>query len=272
MLMTALVFAYVCRNDVNLTRETYNQTKLIQVPEDFTLMQIDEMSDDQLFCYLRWTNSSTCQLAYDFGGKVRVNKVGKGIDGQKTVCMDPGVAPVAKNCIIYSFGINNEWSFDKMFESFGCQVYAFDPSMDMKDGDYTDNIHFQQTGLSGTDTDHDNRGWKMRTLDSIYQTLNHSAPIDYLKVDIEGDEWNWLQQLLKTQMLEKVKQLGLELHFKPNMEDIRKGSKILKNLEMYGMIRFSSRVNIWMKKSIAALNRQEPLGYEITWYNSKFKV
>ena len=53
--------------------------------------------------------------------------------------MDPSVASDVKNCLIYSFGINNEWSFDKMFESFGCQVYAFDPSMDMKDGDYTDN-------------------------------------------------------------------------------------------------------------------------------------
>ena len=272
MLMTALVLAYVCRNEFNLSRETCNQVNLIEIPEDFTLMQIDEMSDDQLFRYLHWPNSSTCKLTYDFGGKVHVNKVGKGIDGQKTVCMDPGVAPDVKNCLVYSFGINNEWSFDKMFESFGCQVYAFDPSMDMKDGDYTDNIHFQKTGLSGTDTDHDARGWKMRTLDSIYKTLNHSAPIDYLKVDIESDEWNWLQQILKTKMLDKVKQLGLEIHFTHNMADIRKRLKILKNLEIYGMIRFSSRVNMWMKKSMAELNRQEHTGYEITWYNSKFKV
>jgi hypothetical protein len=68
-----------------------------------------------------------------------------------------------------------------------------------------------------------------------------------LKVDIEGDEWNWLQQVLKTKMLDKVKQLGLEVHFDPDMEKFREQSKTLKNLETYGMIRFSPRVNIWMK-------------------------
>jgi hypothetical protein len=175
--MTALVLAYVWHSDFSLA---YNQMKkLIQVPEDFTLIQVDEMSDDQLFRYLRWPNSSTCQLTYDFGGKIQVGAAGKGIDGQKTVCMDLGVAPVTKNCLVYSFGINNEWSFDKMFESYGCQVYAFDPSMSMNDSDYTANIHFQRMGLSNTNTDRNGRGWKMRTLDSIYETLNHSAPIDY---------------------------------------------------------------------------------------------
>ena len=95
-----------------------------------------------------------------------------GIDGQKSVCMDKGVIPVPKACIVYSFGINNEWSFDTMFEKFGCQIYAFDPSMNMGDRDYTTNIHFYRIGISDVDTDREaTTNWKLRTLDSIYKML-----------------------------------------------------------------------------------------------------
>jgi Methyltransferase domain len=251
---------------------TVNSTNCSQNPvEDWNSISADQMSNEQMLRYLHWSNSQSCSMAYDFGGVVVALKP-RAIDGQKTVCMDPGVVPESTDCLVYSFGINNEWSFDRMFEHFGCQVYAFDPSMYLTDRDVSMRIHFFKLGLSGADTDHGPMNWKLRTLDAIYRTLQQKhgpKVIDYLKIDIEGSEWSSLQQILQSGMLDKVKQLGVEVHFTLSLPEFRDGIRILKALEDYGMVRFSSRANIWTKQPILGL--VDYTAYEITWYNSKFK-
>jgi hypothetical protein len=231
------------------------------------------MSPEQMFEYLHWTNRKACDFGQDFGGAVFYYPY-KTIDGQKAVCMDLDVKPSA-DCLVYSFGINNEWSFDKMFESFGCQVFAFDPSMAMNDSDYTPNIHFFKMGLSHQDSDPAPGGWKLRTLDSIYKMLeakHGDKVIDYLKIDVEGAEWKSVEQMLKTNIFDKVKQLGMEIHFSSRTkDDYQNGIRILKWLEDYGMARFSSRVNVYMNATIDFLGRADYYGYEIAWYNKKFK-
>ena len=37
--------------------------------------------------------------------------------------------------------------------------------------------------------------------------------IDILKIDIEGDEWKAIPQMLKSGVLDQVKQLSIEIHF-----------------------------------------------------------
>ena len=195
----------------------------------------NEMTADQVFEYLHWTNSLACQVAFDFGGKILRSGKLIGIDGQKTVCFDSQLPPTPSSCTIYSFGIANEWSFDKMFEAYGCQVYAFDPSMNKDDFDYTPNIHFYNLGIAHVDTDNSD-GWKMRTLHSIYEMLQPKhgpVTIDYLKVDVEGYEWEIIPLLLQSGMLDIVKQMGFELHFLSEDND-------------------------------------EYLCYEIAWYNTKY--
>ncbi|XP_065556386.1 uncharacterized protein LOC136024825 isoform X2 [Artemia franciscana] len=49
--------------------------------------------------------------------------------GNYTVCLDKDIAPPKKGCLIYSFGINFDWTFEERAEDYGCQVLAFDPSM-----------------------------------------------------------------------------------------------------------------------------------------------
>jgi hypothetical protein len=95
---------------------------------------VDEMTAEQMMSYFVWPNRTSCRLAHDFGGHMK--RKPSGLDGQKAVCLIPAqVAPPAGDCVVYSFGINNEWSFDDNMKRYGCQVYAFDPSMKAKDYD-----------------------------------------------------------------------------------------------------------------------------------------
>ncbi len=141
-----------------------------------------------------WTNRSSCRLAHDFGGQKLGNPSGK--DEQKAVFIEPQVAPKPEECLVYSFGINSEWSFDEEMEQYGCQVFAFDPSMAMEPHDkHTPGIHFYNWGLGERDeileTSDKVTKWQMYSLSSIYKTLSvrHGPKIiDYLKMNIEGSE------------------------------------------------------------------------------------
>ena len=42
------------------------------------------------------------------------------------VCLDPEVRINRHNCLVYSFGIGNDFSFEREAGLFGCDVYAFD--------------------------------------------------------------------------------------------------------------------------------------------------
>ncbi|KAK2705492.1 hypothetical protein QYM36_015773 [Artemia franciscana] len=67
--------------------------------------------------------------------------------GNYTVCMSKGVAPSKKDCLVYSFGINFEWSFDEKAEDYGCQVFSFDPSMSVPFHHHSSKIIFYDKGL-----------------------------------------------------------------------------------------------------------------------------
>ena len=243
--------------------------------EDWKSIRADDMSAEQVFGYFHWKNSSSCHVTYDFGGIVTGSGVVWGIDGQKTVCMDGRMAPRRHRCLVYSFGINNEWSFDRHFEKFGCQVWAFDPSMNRSDGNFRPNIHFLRMGIAAADYVEGNETYK--TLESIYkqlETRHGPKVIDYLKIDAEGAEWTCLPQLLQSGTLDKVKQMGVEFHLSAQspLQEFRSRAAVLRSLEDYGMIRFSSRINIWTNEHVDVLGRSDYLGHEITWYNQKFKA
>ena len=109
-------------------------------------------------------------------------------------------------------------------------------------------------------------------------------------MDIEYNEWEVLPQMLQSGFLaNKVKQLAVEIHFSPgdSLENYQKRVRILQDLESMdqtssgsdgdykqvagGFVRFSSRINPRLKQSIKILgNKSDFIGYEVTWYNSKF--
>jgi len=225
--------------------------------------------------YFSWSNSSSCKLSHDFGGKLMKNP--SGLDGQKAICIQPpSVAPPPDSCIVYSIGINNEWSFDDTMEQYGCTVFAFDPSMhDAQDQfNRSSKIHFYKIGLSARDETKDSRGWKTLSLGSIRQLLGHqNRVIDYLKMDIEFGEWDVLPELMNSGEFDQVRQLGVEIHLPTGggLKKYQELARILQSLEQeYGMIRFDSKANPWYSGYFWRLGFRGYCGYEIAWYNQKF--
>jgi hypothetical protein len=107
-----------------------------------------------VFQYLHWANCEACQLPVDFGFVMARSGNPGGVahpDGQKLVCLDQFIMPVFNNCLVYSIGINNQWTFDEDVAQFGCHVYSFDPSMGAKDHNRTAKIHFYHLGLAKED-------------------------------------------------------------------------------------------------------------------------
>jgi hypothetical protein len=236
------------------------------------LLDSDTLTGPQLVKYFMWTNHSSCQLSHDFGGVMMDNP--SGLAGQKAVCIDPKVAPKPGDCLVYSFGINDEWSFDEKMSRYGCEVFAFDPSMDMNPHDHSPgNVHFYNWGLGEKDEYDRNFNWTIRSLSTIYKKLSarHGRKIiDYLKIDIEYSEWIALPQIIASGMLANVRQLGMEVHLDEvaSLEQHVEWAKLLRTIEKMGMVRFDSEYNPWFRGNFTLFSLSASLGYEIAWYNS----
>lgn len=77
-----------------------------------------------------------------------------GMDGQKAVCLDSGLAPPSGLCVIYSFGLSDDRAFDTIMESYGCDVYAFDPAFQpgKEPGNKTRHVHHFNLALGVNNT------------------------------------------------------------------------------------------------------------------------
>ena len=260
-------------------------------PKDFQQMEIDywkairvdKMTPEQIIDYLKWSNWTACEYRHYFGGVMQYWDP-TGMDGQYPVCLDKPVRPITskqKRCVVYSFGISNEWSFDEAMVEYGCDVFAFDPSMHTKNHNHSDHIQFYNLGL-GPANYVDSNNWKLMTLDSIYRMLvprHGETVIDYLKIDIEWDEWDALAQIIKEGTLSKVRQLTVEFHLPIEnhstdgqdshpSEDYRALVGIVKTIEDR-MIRFESRINPWCTNTIKSLNNYHgSTCFELSFYQT----
>lgn len=257
-------------------------------PIDWKNANLDTLPAESIMDYFYWTNRASCKLLQYFGGILTHRPINPaavvgeaasgevvpaaGLDGHYAVCLDPlSVAPRSKKCLVYSFGIRNEWSYDDYMERYGCQVYSFDPGMNKKSFNRTANIHFYDLALNDVDEGNQNR-----TLSTLYNMLkpqHGDVAIDHIKIDIEGDEWRIIPQIIKSGMLAKIKQLALEIHLKTNAPDVayyRNMAGVLKAMEDAGMIRFDSYYNYWSSAFFPALNHTGYFAYIMAWYNNRF--
>ncbi|KAJ7212193.1 methyltransferase domain-containing protein [Mycena pura] len=149
-----------------------------------------------------------------------IRRLGALGDGGKWVC---GISRVETkpDCIVYSFGINHESSFEAeiLANTEHCEIWGYDfsvksfgPEIPRSQAHRT---HFRRYGLAGTDKHGPDDKDKMYTLESLMK-LNSHTHIDILKIDIERWEFETLTALIKPYLTSKKPlpfgQLQLEIH------------------------------------------------------------
>ena len=67
--------------------------------------------------------------------------------------------------------------------------------------------------------------------------LHGMQTIDYLKIDIEGGEWEVMQQVIESGMLSQVRQMSVEFHLFLHFSHVRVAT-------IFNMSRFVAFVNI----------------------------
>ena len=85
-------------------------------------------------------NPTACQK------EVRLGAVG---EGGWTAC-DTFPKDEDKSCVVYSYGIRDDYSFDVDVEKRGCEVHGFDPSVSLESSYNTAKRTFHLTGIGPT--------------------------------------------------------------------------------------------------------------------------
>ena len=178
---------------------------------------------------------SFCKEMKRFGGQYR-NEC-KYLDGQKFVCMDNLFKDIANDeCLIYSFGVSNDWSFEDIMDELGCKVYAFDGSVNYPKL-RGKNIHFEKVFVGSENIEIKNT----QTIGTILARYGHTdIRISYLKMDIEGHEMEVLPNAINAGLLTNVQQIGMEFHLKGNAKKTNNFTWILKRLYFEGNYRLIS--------------------------------
>jgi len=129
-----------------------------------------------------------------------VERLGALGDGGKWIC---GLSRLAEkpDCIIYSFGINHESSFEAevLANTKHCQIWGYDFSVNSFGPEISSlslRTHFHAYRLGGEDKNDPNDNEPTYTLESLMKMNGHTH-IDLLKMDVEGWEFETMQSFLK---------------------------------------------------------------------------
>jgi len=149
---------------------------------------------------------------------------------------------IQENAVIYSFGLGEDTSWDEALIRRGANVYGFDPTpksasyvearQELKEG--PGNFYYTKEGLWTEDTTlqftlpddpkhvslrageygslQGTISLKVNTLSNFLASNGHSK-VDILKIDIEGAEYDFLEQLLNTNYF-PFDQLLVEFHYR----------------------------------------------------------
>ncbi|KAI8060027.1 methyltransferase domain-containing protein [Gongronella butleri] len=133
--------------------------------------------------------------------KILIGDINK--DGYKIGCFEPYDRP---DCLVYSFGSDGNFDYELgVFNEFGCEIHTVDkekfPSVH--------NLEFTQAEI-GTCSN-------CRSVRHILEGNGHwNRTISALKIDIEGSEWEMLDEVFTN----NVNQVQMEIH-NPTYEKMR---------------------------------------------------
>lgn len=144
-------------------------------------------------------------------------RIGKNGDGGKWIC-DPHRISSQDDCLVYSIGSNNDFSFETaVLKDIGqhCEIHTFDF------GNYSEgakNVGYRlHNGMNETAVTYHQYGLgleqppKFKSLQSIVKELGHEKrTIDIFKVDCEGCEWTTAQHWFEANVV--LRQIQIELH------------------------------------------------------------
>ncbi|XP_042858220.1 uncharacterized protein LOC122244399 [Penaeus japonicus] len=246
---------------------------------------------DQLL--LLMTNiTMPCRKLVRQGGKRCRGK----LDGDKKLCLDPFVRPPSNNCLVYSFGIGYDFSFDAAMGRYGCQVFSFDDDSEhelLKRNPYP-KVTFLRVRLAAGRSVSVERSYHPKTkqeyiylyrpLDNIMYLLDqHRANLDVLKVDVDGPEWEIFEDsIFRTDILERTRQLSIEVHLSafldphlntslPLTQTLQKYTRVFKGLEERGLRLAHHEPNLFYPKFAKFANRTFNVYYELLWINTHLK-
>jgi len=154
----------------------------------------------------RWQPFELLPSTYDCDYN-NIRRVGGDGDGGKWIC-EPLFAK--SGCVIVSIGSNGNFEFERGMKAFTqdkCKLYTFDCTGNWKD----DSTEFHPWCVGGKDfTDSDGRIYKR--LSTIVNDLKLTG-ISYLKMDVEGAEWQVLPDILReSNEVALPNQISFELH------------------------------------------------------------
>lgn len=165
-----------------------------------------------------------------------------------------------ENSIIYSFGIGEDISFDNaVIKNHNCHVFGFDPTPKsinwIKENNPQNKFHFYDYGISNksgyiefylpknpeyvsgsiiTQKNVDilkSISVEMKSLTDIMNELGHKH-IDVLKMDIEGSEYNVIEDILNTNI--SITQILIEFHDRYFENGNIKSKETIDKLKRYG--------------------------------------
>ena len=87
-----------------------------------------------------------------------LKRFGQRGDGGKSVCLSADgsgfwAARAQSSCLVYSFGIRDDWTFDLAMRDRGCEVHSFDPTIGERPPKKPKNVNFHPIGLGAADGD-----------------------------------------------------------------------------------------------------------------------
>lgn len=120
---------------------------------------------------------------------------------------------------VFTYGVGNEIRYEKEFsETYHKPAYLFDHTVDLP-SKLGDNLHFFKEGL-GT-------GDNCKDFTEHYSSLNIEGPV-FLKIDIEGGEYDYFLNANVEEISNKTLGLSLEVHW---IDDSRNREKFIKMMD-----------------------------------------